>query len=439
MRRFLRISLLVLLPAITLFLGIELGLTYEAKRVEDTVNQLEFLYKGSTSGSGTVVGDPEKEVNISLLWGVWRLLSQQYIAPDKLQTTPMLYGAVDGLVRSLADPYTAFMTPPENSAFKEGLGGKLHGIGAELTTKDGKIVVVAPIKGSPADNAGILPGDSIVKVDGKDATGEALVSVVQRIRGPKGTMVTLSIERSGADGLLEIPIKRDDLTLPSVQSEVKKTATGSVGYIALNQFGDQSVAEIEKAITSFRGQSIKGIIVDLRNNGGGYLEGSVEIASLFLKSGKVVTVQRRSGEPVQHYVNGRPMESDIPLVILINEGSASASEILAGALQDAKRATIIGKKSFGKGTVQEVFDLPGGSSLRVTVARWLTPNGRDLGKEGVHPDIVVDRTQDDVVAKRDPQLDIALWWMFDHQGAANAALQGSGSLVKQSGKEIRGE
>lgn len=437
MKRAFRIGIIVLLPLITLTLGWGLGARYAQQQVADMMSQLEFLYQGKTA-SGSLVHDPEKEVNLSLMWGVWRLLQQHYIAPEKLDTTDMLFGATAGLVRALDDPYTTFMTPSENTDFKEGLGGKLHGIGAELTMKDGSVVVVAPLKGSPAQEAGLQPEDVIVKVDGTDITNETLTAVVQRIRGPKGTTVVLTILRPTKPEPMDVTIRRDDITIPSVEAEVKQTASGAVGVIALNQFGDETIGEVETALRDFQRAKdpIKGIVIDLRFNGGGYLDGAVELASLFLKQGKVVTVQRREGEPVSHYVNGRPLDPDIPLAVIINEGSASASEIFAGAIQDHQRGVIVGKTSFGKGTVQEVFDLPGGSSLRVTVARWLTPNGKDLSKEGIHPDIAVDRTPEDTAAKRDPQLDAAIEWIFDHEGLDALKPAETTPLKPKIGKEI---
>src|SRR3989339_36726 len=443
MKRTLRIGLIVLLPLITLSLGWGLGVRYAERQVADMMSQLEFLYQGKTA-SGTLVHDPEKEVDLALLWGVWRLLQQHYIAPEKLQTTNMLFGATAGLVRALDDPYTSFMTPRENTDFKEGLGGKLHGIGAELTMKDGQVVVVAPLKGSPAQEAGLLPEDIIIEVNGTDISNETLTNVVQRIRGPKGTSVTLTLLRADQPDAFELTIKRADITIPSVEAEVHQTASGAVGVIALNQFGDETVQEVEKALRDLQKEKepIQGLVIDLRFNGGGYLDGAVELASLFLKQGKVVTVQRREGEPVAHYVNGRPLEAELPLAVLINAGSASASEIFAGAIQDHKRGTIVGQTSFGKGTVQEVFDLPGGSTLRVTVARWLTPGGNDLSKEGIHPDIEVDRTPEDSAADRDPQLDTAMEWLVE-QGQPGTTVEPDtmekAPLPKQAGKEIESE
>ncbi|MDD5103800.1 MAG: S41 family peptidase, partial [Candidatus Peribacteraceae bacterium] len=309
-----------------------------------------------------------------------------------------------------------------------------------LTMKDGSIVVVAPLKGSPAQEAGLLPEDTIIMVDGTDVTSETLTNVVQRIRGPKGTSVKLTIVRKDQTEPVELTIKRDDIQIPSVEFSVKETGSGSIGVISINQFGDNTVQEVEESVRDFirSEKPIAGIVIDLRYNGGGYLDGAVELASIFLKQGKVVTVQRREGEPVSHYVNGRPLEPDLPLAVIINEGSASASEIFAGAIQNHKRGIIIGKTSFGKGTVQEVFDLPGGSSLRVTVARWLTPGGKDLSKEGIHPDIEVDRTPQDTAAKSDPQLDAAMEWLFAHEEPGVPVVKPTTQppLKQKVGKEI---
>ncbi|MFH1670858.1 MAG: S41 family peptidase [Patescibacteria group bacterium] len=418
MHKVFRFGTIILLPLVTLFLGWQIGASYEQKSLVELSERLELLYTGKTA-SGTLLGDPEKEVDLSLLWGVWRMLLKHYIHEEQLNPPDMIYGAVGGLVRAVGDPYTTFMTPTENKQFTQSLQGVLEGIGAELTMRDGMVVVVAPLKGSPASKAGLEPEDIIVAVDEVDIEGETLHQVVQRIRGPKESKVTLSIEREEAPDLLDITITRASITVPSVEYEIKETATGSIGYIQINQFGEDSVREVKNALKDLRDEDLHGLIIDVRYNGGGYLEGAVDMVSMFLKEGKVVTVERRNGEPSNHYVSGRPSDPEIPLVILINEGSASASEILAGALQDAGRATIIGKKSFGKGTVQEVFDLPGNASVRITVARWLTPSGRDLGKEGVIPDIDVDRTREQISDLEDPQLDAAMEFLLEGEGQAN--------------------
>lgn len=279
--------------------------------------------------------------------------------------------------------------------------------------KEGKIVVVAPLKGSPAIRAGLQAEDIISMVDAVDITGETLAQVVQRIRGPRGSEVVLTLVREDVAEPFDVSITRAEITVPSAEGEILETASGSLGYISINQFGEATARELEAVEKDFLNKDLKGLILDVRFNGGGYLERASEIVSLFLKQGKVVSVARREGEPEHHYVNGRPLDMDIPMVVLINEGSASASEILAGALQDAGRATIIGVQSFGKGTVQEVFELPGGSSIRITTARWLTPNGTDLSKQGITPNIYVDRTNEQIQAGIDPQLDAAKEWLLD--------------------------
>jgi carboxyl-terminal processing protease len=412
-KRILHTLVIGLIPLLTLLLGLQLGVQYEQQRLHSEFDQLEFLYKGGM-GSGEVVTNPEDEVDVSLLWSVWRLLLTHYIHPEDLQVEPMLYGAVAGMVEAVGDPYSVFMTPSENQEFRQGLNGKLEGIGAELTLRENSVLIVAPIKGSPAARAGLLPGDEILEVDGVPTAGKSLNEVVSAIRGEKGTAVTLTIHREGEEGIRTVRITRDSIDIPSVEHERKETASGAVGYIAINQFADHTNTEVERALQELLSEPIDGIILDVRFNGGGYLDRAVDLASMFLRQGKVVSVARKEGEPEAHYVHGRPIDTQTPLVVLINEGSASASEIMAGALQDHKRATIIGKKSFGKGTVQEIFDLPGGASLRVTVAKWLTPSGRDLGKEGVDPDIVVERTPQDMEEERDPQLDRAMEWIFEN-------------------------
>ncbi|MAE68531.1 peptidase S41 [bacterium] len=397
---------LVVLPVATLFLGVQIGMSHADQKLEHEFSALEESFAGGV-GSGVLVSDPKEEVDISLLWSVWRLMAKHYIEPEKLKTATMLHGATSGLVDAIGDPYTTFMPPKENKEFKQSLNGKLQGIGAELTLRDEEIVVVAPLKGSPAEAAGLIPEDVITHVDEKSVEGFSLGDAVELIRGPKGTDVTLTVKREG-EGSLDITITRDDIKVPSVESEIKEYDEKRIGYISLNRFGDTTTEEVEESVKSHLEEGVDGLIVDVRFNGGGYLDKAIDLSSMFLTKGKVVSVERREGEPTHHYVTGRPIAEDIPLVVLINEGSASASEILAGALQDQSRATIIGKKSFGKGTVQEVFDLPGGTSVRITTARWLTPDGKDLGKEGVSPDIEVERTREQIQAKEDPQLDTAL-------------------------------
>lgn len=403
----LKIILLVALPAISLALGIQLG-WHSRELLSDSRGLPPMVH--SESGAFLTVKNPEREVDISLLWNVWRLLLSRYIAPEQLQPRTMLIGAVRGLVNAVGDPYTTFLTPEEHQEFRDALQGELQGIGAELTTQEGNIVVVVPLSGSPAERADLRPGDIITTVDGEDIHGKSLTDVVHRIRGPKGSEVSLSILRKVTT--LTIRIKREDIHVPSVEYELKTTERGPIAYILINQFGDGTVKEVTTAIVAAKEAGAQGLLLDVRHNGGGYLDGAVALSSLFLQKGEIVSVKGRGDSLTHHYASGPPLLPDIPMAILVNQGSASAAEILAGALQDHQRATVIGMKSFGKGTVQEIIDLPGGSSLRVTTAHWLLPSGRNLAHEGITPDIVIDRTPQDSEAKRDPQLDAALQW-FD--------------------------
>lgn len=402
-RRAACISILLL----TLVLGWQLGARREQDAIRDLERRLGVTQEQDT-GTGAVIQNPEHEVDISLLWTVWRLLLKHYIEAEKLQTQPLVFGAVRGMVQAVNDPYTVFMPPEENKEFRDALNGELEGIGAQLALREEKIVVIAPLKGSPAERAGLRSGDIIREVDGVATEGQPLPAVVHRIRGKKGTSVTLLIERPKTDAAITLTIVREEIRVPSVESRLEEREDGTVAVVVINQFGGETIPEMGRALKGLEGNKLRGMILDLRGNGGGYLEGAVDMTSLFLQKGKVVTVQGRGKDPQVHYVDGRPALPDLPLVVLIDQGTASASEIVAGALQDHARANIIGMKSFGKGTVQEVVDLPGGSSLRVTTARWLTPSGRDLGKEGVSPDIVVERTPEQIENEQDPQLDAAL-------------------------------
>ncbi len=402
MPRNLKTLAVVFLPLLTLLLGWQLGMRAQARALSDIENRLAIQFNGGTA-SGAVITDPEKQVDASLLWSTWKLLTKFYVQPKDLNAQKMLFGAVKGMVQAVGDPYTVFMTPVENDDFRRALSGKLEGIGAELALRDGMIVVVSPLKGSPAMRAGLTAGDIILSVDGVPTDGKTLQEVVTQIRGPKGTTVQLEVRQSEQAASHVVSIVRESITIPSVESRIEQGEGKTIGYLAINEFGDDTTDETRAALEEMKKQNITNLVMDLRYNGGGYLDGAVDIVSMFQKQGKVVTVARREGEPQVHYVSGNTIFPDVPMVVLINEGSASASEITAGALQDNKRATIMGTQSFGKGTVQEVMDLPGGSSLRVTIAHWLTPSGRDLGKQGVTPNILVVQP-DGLKAGDDPQL-----------------------------------
>lgn len=350
-----------------------------------------------------------KSIDFSLFWEVWAKLQRYYIDAAHIDPQKMLYGAISGMVNSLDDPYTVFLPPKENKEFKQDIGGEFEGIGAQLGTKDNHIIVIAPLKGTPAEKAGIKAGDWIVKVDNVETAGWTTNDAVAKIRGEKGTKVTLTILHLNEQKTVDITIVRDGIVVPSVDSWIKaassvteisgttssaRLSSEPVAYIYLSRFGDRTndewLAAVDAVSNVWASKSIKGLVFDLRNNPGGYLDSSVFIASEFLKNGKVVTQTNSDGTKEDYMVNRKGKLTDIPMVVLINKGSASAAEIVAGALKDYKRATVVGEVSFGKGSVQSPQELSGGSSLHVTTGKWLLPNGDWINKKGVSPNVEVD-------------------------------------------------
>jgi len=378
---------------VTFILGWNVGITQHERALSD---------------GGAVVSDAKgnlEAVDLDIFWDAWALLSEDYVDPNSLVTQEMVYGAVKGMVDSLEDPYTSFMTPKENREFMEALEGHLEGIGAELTLRNGLVTVVSPLKNSPAQAAGLLPEDIIYQVDEESTQDMTLEEAVMHIRGKEGTSVTLGVIRPSNPEPLEIPIIRRAIDVNSVDWEIKD----DIAIVAINQFGDSTQTEFSRAISELLKERPKGIVLDLRYNGGGYLDAAVDITSEFLEKGKVVTIKKRDSEQDEVlYVSGKSRLPNVPLVVLINGGSASASEIVAGAIQDYERGTIVGKKSFGKGTVQEVVNLENGASLRVTIAKWFTPNDQNINETGVVPDVEVELTLENADAGEDPQLDKAL-------------------------------
>ncbi len=349
----------------------------------------------------TSLGQP-KDVDFSTFWDAWKLVTEKYVGQYSVQA--MIHGAIEGMINSLGDPYSAFMEPGANKAFLEDLSGEIQGIGAEITIKEDKLLIVAPLDGSPAKNAGLKPQDEIVEIDGQRTIGMSLDEAISKIRGKSGTEVTLLINRSGFKTPQEFKIKRAVIVIKSVSWEMK----GNIGYIKITQFGDDTSALAKQAADDIASKNPKAVILDLRDDPGGYLDAAVDVASLFMNKGVVVKEQYKDGriEELQTTLEGKLAK--YPIFVLINEGSASASEIVAGALRDSRGAVIIGKKSFGKGSVQELENLKDNSALRLTIAKWLTPKGKTIDKEGISPDIEVNLTSDDQAAGRDPQLDRAL-------------------------------
>lgn len=377
---------------------------------------------------------PGQNLDMGLFYKVLDEINHDYYDKSKIDAKQILYGAITGAIGTLKDPYTSFFPPVQNTAFKTQMSGQFSGIGAELGTNNGKIIVVSPLDGSPAQKDGIKPGDQILKVDGVDTTGWQLSSAVDKIRGPKGTSVDLTILHVKEKASVDIKITRDDIHIKSVTGWVKTvscngndcqektdcSSCASVAYIRLSQFGDPTnnewVAEVNALLPQIQKQkNFKGIILDVRNNPGGYLQDAVFIASEFLDSGAVVKQEDGQGNISELDVNRKGLLTNYPLVVLINGGSASASEIVSGALRDHSRAKLVGEKSFGKGTIQQAVDLDGGASVHVTIAKWLTPSGTWVHGKGLAPDIkvVYDAKKSSNPSKFDNQL----------QGAVSALVQ----------------
>lgn len=331
---------------------------------------------------------------------IYDILKQKY--DGKLDTAKLEEGVKRGLVSAAGDQYTVFFSEKEADEFTNDLNGTFTGIGAELGQRDGALVIIAPVDGSPAQKAGVRAGDAIVKINGDDSTTMKVEKAVNKIRGKAGTDVVLTIGRDGKTQ--DITITRAEITVPSVTSQV----VDGVGYLKISRFSDDTAELAKQAATSFKQQNVSGVVVDVRDNGGGLLDSAVKVAGIWLNN-KVVVEERQSGKTTDALRTGsNTILEGVPTVMLINGGSASASEILAGALHDHGAATLLGKKSFGKGSVQELIDLPSGGKLKVTVARWYTPKGKNIDKEGIKPDKAIDLTDEDYNAGRDPQKEAAI-------------------------------
>lgn len=323
----------------------------------------------------------------------------------QLDTNDLLDGIKAGLANAAGDPYTEYLSKDDAKEFDDQLNGTFSGIGAELgKDPDNNIVVISPIAGFPAEKSGLKPQDIISQVDGESVAGKSISEAVGKIRGEKGSEVKLTIIRNKSQEL-EIKITRDTITIASVESKI---IDGNIGYLKISRYGEDTVSLATKAANEFKSKGVKGIILDVRNDPGGLLDAAVGVSSLWLDNGKTILQEKRDGKVIKTFeAKGVPILKGIKTVVLINEGSASASEITAGALQDNGVATIIGVKSFGKGSVQQLERLADGSVLKVTIARWFTPNGANIDKEGIKPDIEVKLSEDDFKSQRDPQLDAA--------------------------------
>jgi len=347
---------------------------------------------------------PPEGLDFSLFWEAYYKLKENFVDKEKIDEKKIIYEAISGMVKSLSDPYTTFLKPEEVKELLEDIEGVFEGIGIEIDIKKEKLQVIAPLEGTPAQNAGLLPGDKITKIDGISTSGMTLEEAVSRIRGPAGTEVTLTILREGWEEEKEFKIKRAVINVPSLKWELK---AGEIAYLKINQFTGKTNSEFEKVAMEILTGPAKKIILDLRNNSGGLLSVAEDVAGWFLEREQlVVIIEGKKTEEHRAVGNGKFL--GYPIVVLINQGSASGAEILAAALRDNRNVKLIGEKSFGKGSVQEPERLSDGSLLKITIAKWLTPKGVSIDEVGLEPDEPVKITEEDYEAGRDPQLDKAI-------------------------------
>lgn len=345
-------------------------------------------------------------VDFNLFWDIWKKVEEKYVNKSKIDPEKMVYGAISGMVKSVGDPYTVFMDPQDAKLFQEDVSGSFSGIGAEIGIKKEILTVIAPLKDTPAEKAGLRAGDRILKINDMMTNDLTIEKAVSLIRGPKDTEVSLTISREGLDKVKVLKIIRNTIMIPSFKWEIKEK---NIAYLKLYQFSSTLPAEFSKAVQEILNSSAKKIVLDLRNNPGGYLDVAQDIGSWFIPKGEVVAIEDfGDGRQIKYKSDGYVGLESFPLVVLVNEGSASASEILAGALSELRQAKLIGKKTFGKGSVQELEELQNGTSLKITIAKWLTPKGFSVSEQGLEPDVKVEFNEEDYLKNRDPQLDKAL-------------------------------
>jgi carboxyl-terminal processing protease len=398
-QRNVRFILFLILPILGFLLGWSLSqknnnsLDQELARLEENQEEIENLNLNAETAKPAVFRktDP-KSVDLSTFWEVWHLAEANFLRAEDFDVQTQVYGATKGLVDSLDDPYTVFMTPEEASDFEESMAGEFEGVGAEIDRRNDQIIIVSPLKGSPAYAAGLQPGDIVFEIDGEPTFGITLEEAVTRIRGPKGDPVILTVIRENERKPIDITIVRDSIVLPTLEWELNDEG---IAIISLYQFGNNAVRDFRTAVESIVLESPKGVVVDLRNNGGGLLDACIKILSEFVKDEVVVKTEgRRFGDTGDLKTARDGSLLEVPLVVLVNEGSASASEIFAGAVQDLDRGLVVGRETFGKGSVQNVIPLSSGANLKITVSQWLTPSGRSIQEHGIDPHVIVEFDED---------------------------------------------
>lgn len=400
--KFLRITLfsllLLTLAGISFFMGVGVGQGVYLTPASAQINS-------NGGGIRSLIAEPKQ---FKVLGEIWDILATDFVDPNVLKERELGKGAIEGLIQALDDPHTSYIDAESYSRERLGFRSSYEGIGAHVTVVEGEIVIVAPIPGSPAEAAGIRPGDKIISVNGESTSNLSLADTVQRIKGPRGSAVSLSIIHPGDKEPVTLQISRDEIKTPSV---IVENLPDNLARVRILYFAQRTDDELEEALKKLRAQDVKGVIIDLRNNPGGLLDTTVNATSQFLKRGVIAYQVARNGRKEALEVRPGGVASDIPLTVLINENSASGSEIMAGAIQDANRGPLIGAKSFGKGSVNHLRELSDGSALYVTVARWLTPNGRVIEGKGLTPDMEVPLSQEQAARGIDTQLERAVQYL----------------------------
>jgi carboxyl-terminal processing protease len=352
----------------------------------------------------------EVEDEFRVFWEAWHIVQDRYYGAP-VEPESLTHGAIWGAVEALDDPYTWFAEPEAAERIREDATGRYSGIGAVVNLNDlGNVVIVQPFSGGPADEGGLLPGDVVLEVEGEDTLGLSLEQAVSMIRGPAGTTVRLLVQRQGLDEPFEVEIVRREIEIPVVEYQVRDDG---LAYLKVSRFGTNAPAQVHEALAELLERDPKGLILDLRDNPGGYLSASIDIASEFVAEGPIVLEKGSNGSDEEHMARGDGLATDIPLAVLMNGATASAAEIVAGAIRDHERGVLIGEQTHGKGSVQSPRDLSDGSHLRLTIAHWFTPNGQSIAKEGLAPDIEVSRNEEDLANDRDPQLDEAVRYLLE--------------------------
>lgn len=365
----------------------------------------------------------EFQSNIGVFWEAWRLVHDQFYKPAKLDDTSLTYGSIAGMVDALGDPHTAFVDPRRADRLNTDLQGSFEGIGATVEMRSGRLTIVSPIKGSPAEARGIKPGDIVLKVNDTVIENMTVDEAVSIIRGPKGSKVTLTIQRANTP-VFTVDITRDTIRVPFVEGRIIESTGTKIAYIRMSEFGSTAPQELHTQLVQLLAQSPKALIFDLRNNPGGFLDAAQQVSGEFLKPDSVALIeQMKDGQRQEFKVRGGGAALDIPMVLLVNGGSASASEIISADLRDYKRATIIGVKTYGKGSVQVPHQLSDQSQLRVTIAHFLSPKGLEIHQVGISPDIeVADPTDAEVLQSKDPQLERAIQFIMSGAALDHAAI-----------------